>query len=257
MKRTLQLLNVGSVIFALVMNFLVSSQVLNAPSINEISERYSTVLTPATYAFSIWGVIYVLMIVFAVYQARDMFSQKQINTVAEKTGIYFVVANICNGLWTYMFVNGFIGISVLIILTMAISLFIVLQRLDIALDSVPIQTIVCVWWPIMVYVGWVIVASVVNIASWLASVGVQLSPFQSGVVLIALCGVLLWLLLTRNVRELVLSSVWGITAIGLELMGNHEGRQVMVTSFAVSLVLVTFVLVHAFQNRMKIGSSIG
>ena len=49
------------------------AQVLDLPSVAVISEKYATLLTPAGYAFSIWSLIYVLLVVSVVYQARDVF----------------------------------------------------------------------------------------------------------------------------------------------------------------------------------------
>lgn len=251
MKRTWQILNILSVAFALVMNYLVGAQVIDVPSINEVSDQYATLLTPASYAFSIWSLIYLLLVVFAVYQARDLFRPNDDNKIPEKTGPYFILANIGNGLWTYVFVSDLIGLSVIILVGMVLSLFMLLRRLDIALFDAPFRTILCVWWPLMIYTGWVLVASVVNIASWLDSLGIPLSPFIAGIVLIALCAVLLMLLFTRNVRELVLASTWGIIAIGVGRIGSEDGQRVMVAAFAVGLVLLTFSALHAYQNRSR------
>src|SRR5690606_13141587 len=102
-------------------------------SINEISDKYATYLTPAGYAFSIWSLIYVLLVVLTVYQMRDIFKQREENDLPEAIGPWFIIANICNGLWTYVFVNEFIGLSVGILLLLTGSLYALLWRLRIAI----------------------------------------------------------------------------------------------------------------------------
>jgi len=249
MKRTLQILNALSVVFALVMNIIVGARLINVPSIGEVSDRYATLLTPATYAFSIWALIYLLLIVFAVYQARDLFKPKENNTLPHRLGPYFILANIGNGLWTYIFVSDFIGTSVLVLLGMVATLFLAMRRLNIAMYSAPLRTVICVWWPLMIYTGWVLVASVVNIASWLASLGITIDQFAIFIILTVLCNLLLVLLYLRNVRELVLASTWGIAAIGVRAVQMNEGTLVITTIFTVSAVLLIASAVHAFINR--------
>lgn len=249
MKRTWQVLNILSVAFALVMNYLVGAQVLDVPSINEVSDRYATLLTPASYAFSIWSLIYLLLVVFAVYQARDLFKPSSKNDLPEKLGPYFVLANIGNALWTYVFVSDLIGLSVVILVGMAVSLFVSLYRLNIAMKNASPRTVLCVWWPFMIYTGWVVVASVVNVASWLSSLDIALSPFVAGVTLILLCGALITLLYMRNLRELLLAAAWGIFAIGVQQVGSEEGQLIMVAAFTVGFALLITSAVHAYQNR--------
>lgn len=249
MKRTWQILNVLSVVFALGMNFIVGAQLIDVPSIGSMSDKYATLLTPATYAFSIWSLIYLLLVVFAIYQARDIFKPDNKNDLPGKIGPYFMLANIGNALWTYIFVSDFIGLSVLVLIGMVAALFLLLRRLDIAMFVAPVRTTLFVWWPLMFYTGWVLVASVVNIASWLASLDITLSPFVAGVTLIVLCGVLLTLLYTRNLRELLLASAWGIIAIGVQQMQSQDGQMVMITAFTAGLILLLTSAAHGYQNR--------
>lgn len=249
MKRIWQLGNILSLLFALVANFLVGAQILNLSSINEISDKYATLLTPAGYAFSIWSLIYVLLVVFAVYQARDIIKPRKENDLPQKIGPFFIIASICNGLWTYVFVNELVGLSVVILLVLTGSLYYLLWRLKIAVDTPSIKTIVCVWWPLLIYTGWVTVASVVNIASWFASIDVPISELAACVTLAVLAVSLLALLIKRNVRELVLASTWGIVAIGVQQMQLSGSGAVVITVFAVTGILLIAVGIHAYINR--------
>jgi len=251
MKRIWQLGNILTLLFALVANFVVGAQLLNLPSINEISDKYATYLTPAGYAFSIWIVIYTLLIVFAVYQARDIRKPRTENTVPELVGPLFMIANICNGLWTYIFVSQWVGLSVVVLLLLTGSLYAILWRLRIALDDQPTRTIVCVWWPLMLYTGWVTVASVVNIASWLAYLHISLTPLVASGILIILGGILTVLLFRRNVRELLLACMWGISAIGIAQMQPVGSRVVSVVALAVAGLLFIAVCIHAYLNRQS------
>lgn len=232
------------------MNFLVGTQKLDVPGINEVSDTYATLLTPASYAFAIWSLIYILLIVFAAYQARDLFKPRTDNDLPEKIGPWFFISSVCNGLWTFIFVKEFIGASVLVLLLLTLSLYMLLKKLKIAIYDAKPAVIACVWWPLLIYTGWVTVASVVNIASWLKSLGYVLSPFVASLVLVALAVTLMYLLIKRNVRELLLASVWGIAAIGMQQVQESSGNElVATTSFIVTGLLLISVSIHAYKYR--------
>jgi len=250
MKRIWQIGNILALIFALAANFAVSAQLLDLPAINEISDKYATYLTPATYAFSIWSLIYLLLIVFVIYQARDIIHPRAENDLPSKTGPYFIIASICNGLWTYVFVNEAVGLSVAILLILTAALYALLARLQIALLDVPKKTIVCVWWPLLLYTGWVTVATVVNIASLLESLGIEIAPWAAAVTLIILAIGLVALLIKRNVRELLLASTWGILAIGMQQLQPAGNDLVATTALLISGLLLVAVAIHAYKNKV-------
>lgn len=246
-----QIGNALSLLFALVANYLVGAQILNLPSINEISDKYATYLTPAGYAFSIWSLIYVLLAVFVVYQMRDIFKPLKENALPQIVGPWFIIANICNGLWTYIFINELVWLSVGILLLLSASLYVLLWRLKIATDNPPIKTIFYVWWPLMIYTGWVTVASVVNIASWLESLHITLTPLFANVILIGLGVILLILLVKRNVRELLLACIWGIAAIGVQQVQPSGSQTVAIVAFSTASLLLAAVVFHGYVNRQS------
>lgn len=247
MKKVWQIGNIISLIFALLANFLVGAQILNVPSIRDISDKYATYLTPAGYAFSIWSLIYLLLVVFAVYQARDFFKPKDENTLPESIGPWFIISSICNGLWTFIFVSDQIILSAGIILLLAISLYAILWKLRIAIDDPPARVIICVWWPLLIYTGWVTMASVVNIASLLKSFDVILSPLISCTVLLLVTIGLLVLLVKRNVRELLLASTWAIVAIGVQQLSGD--KTVAYTACIAAIILLISLFIHAYRHR--------
>jgi len=245
MKRRLQTANILSVIFIIGANTLIATGTIGG-SITQMSDRLSTLLTPARYAFSIWSVIFVLVTVLAMYQARDIFNPQEANRLPHKMSGFFIAANCLSGIWTYVFTNGYILSSVFVMLGLIFALCGLLSRLRVALDDPPWQEITCVWWPLQMYTGWVAVACVVNIASWLASVGVTLSSFGAVVVLVSFAAALSYLLWSRNTRLLVLASTWGIVAIAygqlsvVPLVGTAAG--------IIAGILILETAVHAYFN---------
>lgn len=257
MKRFWQVANIVALAFALIANFLVGAQALGTPAIGDISDTYATYLTPAGYAFSIWSVIYVWLLVVVWYQARDIFWPKENNTLPQTIGPWLVVASIANGAWTYVFVQEAVGFSVIILLALTASLYVLLWRLGVAVVTPTLRTLLCLWWPLSIYAGWVTVASVVNVASWLDSLSLAPSAVMAGASLVLLAGVLIVLLVRRNVRELVLACVWGVVAIGVRQWSLEEGAPVALVAFGVATALVVAVAAHGYihrNNLMKLSS---
>jgi benzodiazapine receptor len=249
MKRFWQIINIVSFGFALVANYLTATQAFGLPPINEVSDRYATALTPATYAFSIWSLIYLMLTVFVVYQARDLFRPQSDNDLPQRAGPLFTIASLCNGLWTYVFLHELIGLSVIILLALTGSLYLLLWRLRIAVYDAPPRVIFYVWWPLLLYTGWVTVASLVNISNWLASLGTDITSTVAGLAIIGLGAALMVLLVRRNVRELLLASIWGIAAIGVRQLQTQGSQALAYTAFGVGGVLLVAVLVHGYRNR--------
>ena len=69
-KDTLrQAANVLAVVATIVVNGLANALPLNGQTTGEISDRFQVYFVPAGYVFSIWGLIYLGLLTFAVYQA--------------------------------------------------------------------------------------------------------------------------------------------------------------------------------------------
>ena len=64
----LQLFVLLSLIFTLIINGMANSLPLNGQTTGEVSNRYPVYFVPDGYVFSIWGLIYLSLIAFAIYQ---------------------------------------------------------------------------------------------------------------------------------------------------------------------------------------------
>ncbi|GGU45148.1 tryptophan-rich sensory protein [Nocardioides albus] len=251
MKRTWQIGNVLALIFALVANVLTGAQILDLPPIGEISDRYATYLTPAGYAFSIWTLIYLLLVVFAVYQARDLRDPRDDNDTPQLLGPLFVIASICNGLWTFVFVNEWIGLSVVILLLLTASLYAALWRLGVGTTRPSTRDFLMVWLPLMLYTGWVTAASIVNIATYLDSREVTVGPLASIVVIAVLTVALLTLLFKRNLRELLISCAWALAAVGLRQIQLSQSTSVAIVALVCAGILILAMLFHAVARGLS------
>lgn len=247
--RLLLFLNTLTLLATLMVNYLYGSGALDAKSVGEISDQYPTLITPAGYAFSIWGLIYLMLIAFTGYQWYA-WSKKRNEDSLKPAGIWFSLANILNGLWIFAWVNEALGISVLIMLLLLFSLVQLVIRLRLEVWDAPLRIILFVWWPVCVYTGWIITATVTNIAVYLKSLGWADDILPSGIwaIIVIILATLVYLFLTyaRNMREAAFVGVWGLTAIAVNQWSEHE--HVAIAALLAAGVLFLYAGYHGMKN---------
>lgn len=150
-------------------NALANLLPIGGNTVSQITEAYPNLFTPAPVTFAIWGLIYVLMAVFVVYQWEVFDSGTYSARVREDIGLWFAVSCALNIAWIFLWHNNVIGPSVLCIALLLISLIVIQGRLDNANGSFPLRLAAKTGFS--VYYGWIIAATIANISVWLTAVG--------------------------------------------------------------------------------------
>jgi benzodiazapine receptor len=109
-------------------------------SIGPMSRRYETLITPAPYAFSIWGLIYLCLaatVVADCFVPSASFYTGAANATALRT--LFAVSCLMNMAWIVFFTNEFVNVATLTLVVLWLSLLalyvhIVTQRADLGFD---------------------------------------------------------------------------------------------------------------------------
>ena len=127
--KTRQILNLIALLGTVIVNGLANALPFNGITTGEISDSFPVLFTPAGYVFSIWGVIYLLLFGFAVYQALP--SQRD-NPRLERIGYWFVLSSLFNAVWIFLWHYGYFLLTLLAMLGLLVSLIVIYQRLQIA-----------------------------------------------------------------------------------------------------------------------------
>lgn len=251
MKRTLQILNILAFIVMVVFNYLSNTGMINGETMASISGKYENLFTPAGYAFSIWGLIYLSLFGFVIYQARDLFTKYSSNPVTLQVGWWFIISCTANVLWIFAWLNEAILLSVLLMILLLFSLIKIILNTRMELDDEPLPIIGFVWWPFSFYSGWIAVALIANIAAYLTSInwnGFGISEVSWTIIMILIAGVVnLVITWTRNMREFALVGVWALVAIAIANWNDQPS--VVITSLAVAAILLVSSSIHGYQNR--------
>ena len=162
---TLKIFNTVMFLGTIFTNFFVINGFGSLKSIGNISNEYNTLLTPPDWAFSIWGLIYSVLLLFNICQ---FFPQLGLNQEVTNIGPIFVISCLFNIAWIFTFSVGTkysILISVFIILGLLISLFFIQDRVKFFNSNSSTYKILFIDIPFSIYLGWVITASIVNIGT--------------------------------------------------------------------------------------------
>jgi benzodiazapine receptor len=235
----LQSLNVLAFAVTVIVNALASSLALNGRTTAEVSDLYFTLVTPAGYVFSIWGVIYVLLLIFAVFQALP--SQRE-KPFLQQINVLFILSSVFNVSWLFLWHYDQIVLSVVLMFALLATLIAIYLRLGIGKTSATLKEKAFVHLPFSVYLGWITVATIANVASALVSIqwdGFGLANDTWAVLVIAVALLItLAVIATRKDVAYSLVLVWALVGIAV----NQSAYQNIVLAAAASAVIILIAL---------------
>jgi hypothetical protein len=250
MKKILQVLNGVALVSTIVMNYLSNTGLMNNTTIGKISGGLRTLFTPASYAFSIWGLIYLMLLGFGIYQGRSLFVKVRDDEFVMRVGWWFILSCFANSFWVVSWVYGYTGLSCFFIFLLLFSLLKIVWNNRMELWDAPLSVIAFLWWPFVIYSGWVTVASIANVSTYLVKIdwdGFGISPVTWTLIMIVIATVLnLAITWKRNMREFALVGAWALIAIGV---ANQDGQATIAyAAFITASILIVSSGVHAFKN---------
>jgi len=212
-----QVVNVVAVIGTLVVNGLANALPLNGLTTGEISDRFEVYFVPAGYVFSIWGLIYLGLIGFAIYQALP--AQRE-NPRLQSVGYLFAFSCAANVAWLFLWHYEQFLWSVMAMVALLLSLILIYLRLGIGRIEVSTAERWLVQVPFSVYLGWVTAATVANVTSVLDYVswgGWGIAPQVWAVIMLVVgTGIATAVGLTRDDVAYMLVIVWAFVGIAVK-----------------------------------------
>jgi hypothetical protein len=165
-KTPWQIINIFAFLIVLTVNGLANALPLGGNSTGEISDLYPNLFTPAGLTFSIWGVIYLILAAFIVYQGRDLFSKQKIEMpYIQAINGYFLLSCLANAGWLFAWHYRQALLSLVVMFILLFSLIMIYLKLDIGKNTVDSATRYFVHLPFSLYLGWITVATIANISA--------------------------------------------------------------------------------------------
>jgi len=245
--KVLQFFNIMAFVLVIVVNTLSNVLPLNGRTAGEISDSLPSYFTPAGYTFSIWGVIYLALLAYTIYQAIPA---QRGRPFQERIGWLFVFSSIANAVWIFTWHYGVYTLSVFVMIALLVSLIAIYMRLKIGQSgqSVSKTDLAFVHIPFSLYLGWITVATIANIASVSADLGWDgfgiAGPTWSAIMMavaVVVAGVLLF-----NRRDFAYAGVliWA-------LFGIRSGQSAEPLLVTVSLVAAVLIGILAFVGYFR------
>jgi translocator protein len=197
---------------------------IGGPDVGEVAGRYPTFVVPAGYAFSIWGLIYALSLGYAVLQALPA---RRADPLFRQIGWWTAAAFLSSTLWTVVFRQGWFAASVSVIFVLLVSLVVVVRRIGAASGRRAAADTWLVHVTFGVYLGWVTVATIANVAQALVAHewgGWGLAPSAWGViVLVVAAAVATAVILTQRSAAFGAAVVWALVAVAVNQWSDPLG----------------------------------
>jgi len=215
----------------------------------DISAKYPTLITPEGYAFSIWGVIYLTLAVFAVWQ---FFKGKEVRFY-KMIWPYFMINVVANCLWLVAFQNEWLILSLALMAAILLSLIAIFKIFYRLKKSIGTTRRFFFHVPFGLYFGWVSLAAVVNAAVVLTSFDLPFFESNEGLfALIAIAvatGLALTLVITQNDYIYGFAVLWGLVAIFVKQM--DEPMAMNAAKFG-AIALIAGMAVTFARDRIKV-----
>ena len=234
-------------ILTITVNALANILPINGMETGDISDSYPVLFTPAGYVFAIWGVIYLGLIAYTVFQALPA---QRGNPQMRAIGWIYVVSGLANSLWIFLWHYLAFGWSVLVILVLLVSLALIYARLWPVRSQVSRGERWTTHVPFSIYLGWASVATVANVSVWLYDLGWNggfLAPEWWTVIMLAVASVLGLLFgLRLHDAAYVLVLVWAFTGIWVKQSATPV---VAWTAAGLAVVMAVVAIIAIVQNR--------
>jgi hypothetical protein len=229
------------VLFAgmIVMNYLANALPLNNKTTGELSDSFPNLFVPAGITFSIWGIIYLLLIIYCVVQFTGS-NQIAITNIS----LLFGISCIFNALWIVAWHYGRLPLSLIIMLGMLISLI----YINMFIQDLPLGLIKAAFG---VYLGWICIATIANLTALLVNYSWNrfgITEETWTIVMIAIGALLVTLTVLRlNNPFIGLSVIWAFTGIIIKRHGDF--RSIAITAGVAILVVAVGTIVVFLRKQ--------
>lgn len=217
---------------------------INGNTVATLSDKYATLFTPAAYAFSMWGLIFLSLLAHCFFQIKTAF----FSTPSKKgdyildIGPWLIIANIGTIAWLWFWLTDVTWLSVIIIVSILASLLRIIIKLNMEHGTVSASIRRSVWFPISIYSGWITIAVIANVSAYL--VKIEWTPFLSEstwaiIMMLIATTINLMMIGLRNMRVFAAIGFWGLIAIAVK----HWDTIPLLQWTALSCAFVLFVAI--------------
>jgi hypothetical protein len=241
----LSILNLLGFLGTVVVNALANILPINGLTTGELSDRYPNLFVPAGLTFAIWGLIYVLLGIFVVYQLiPSVRREAQKLDFVQRVGPLFFISCLANIGWIFAWQYQILPLSMVMMLILLGCLLAIYLRLNIGKSDSTRAERYSAHLPFSVYLGWITIATIANVTALLVDINWNTwdlgQQFWAVAVIIVGIAIALSVLFTRKDIFYCLVVDWALLGILLKRLSDTTmPDQSVVIVTIVGLALVT------------------
>ncbi|MBE0676157.1 MAG: tryptophan-rich sensory protein [Bacteroidales bacterium] len=222
------------------MNYLANALPLNNKTTGQLSDAYPNLFVPAGITFSIWGIIYLLLAAYCVFQ----FTVKG-KEISSGIGWLFAISCILNGLWIVAWHYEKLPVSLIIMLGLLVTLILI----NIKITNLPAGLTKAAFG---VYLGWICIATIANVTALLVSMnwsGGGISQEVWTIIMIAVGTLIVALTIYRITNPFIgLAVIWAFTGI---ILKRSNDNRLIVYAAAAGILVVAIITLFTFLRAKR------
>ena len=254
-RLLLSVLNLLGFLGTVIVNGLANALPINNRTTGQLSDQYPNLFVPAGITFSVWGVIYILLLIFVIYGLVVVIKKDdQKSSFIDKIGFLFFIASVANIGWIFAWHYEILPVSLILMLALLGCLIAIYLRLGIGKSDARRKEKYLVHLPFSVYLGWITIATIANVTALL--VDIDWNAFGLGeqfwaVVVIAVgIAIALTILLKRRDIFYCLVVDWALLGILIKRLAVETiPAQSIIVITIVGLVLLTIGILVSIVRR--------
>jgi hypothetical protein len=246
-----QIVTIMVTLLTITVNGLANALPLNGQETGEISDRFDIYFVPAGYVFSIWGLIYLGLIAFSIYQALP--AQKD-NPLLNKIYPAYWVGNLANVVWIFLWHYEFFPLTLVAMITLLVCLIYIYVQISKKGAELDRNQKWFVRLPISIYLGWISVATIANVTQilfYLNWSGWGISAAIWAVIMLSIASMLGLLMLWREYDiPYVLVLVWAFVGItNSQADTTLVANAAWIASITLILAMIAAVVIKLWSTR--------
>jgi len=254
-KTRFQIVNIIGFAGMVIVNFLANYLPINGKTTGELSAQYPNLFVPAALTFAIWGVIYLLLAFFVIYQAKDLFKKtKDMNTYfINDIGWLFFISSLANMSWIFAWHYEKVVLSLLIMIVLLLSLIKIYLNLNIGRERVKGKVKYLVHVPFSIYLGWITVATIANVTAVLVHLGWNgfgLSEVFWTVLVIAVATIITMITLAKRYDiYYALVVLWAFLGIVIKRLSLQPVYYAVVIAAVLGMIIIIAGIINSIRKR--------
>ncbi|NPV02885.1 MAG: LPXTG cell wall anchor domain-containing protein [Brevinematales bacterium] len=239
----------------LFVNYLSAALPLNGKTPGQLSDEIPNLFVPAGITFSIWGIIYLLQLIFIVYQFIVVFRAAEPPKFFERIGVFYILSCTLNSAWIFAWHFELVWLSLIVMALLLVTLILLYLRLEPALKEMPASQRWMAGLPFSVYLGWITVATVANATAFLVKYGWDgwgIPAMVWTIVMLAVSAAVTFaMLLTRRDTGYAAVIVWALAGIMLKRSADspETGTPIMIAAGAGIAIIIAGAVIALVRKR--------